>query len=440
MVSQMIRSPLLAYALIALTTTLSANEIIAKEKYVEESPKEVCAPPEKVEETVPVKCVQDPCQAEKVEETVPVKCVQDPCQVQGAPLVGFCPAYNAPAAIDVNHKNWKCCVSNVNSFIDLSFTYWYAGEEGLSIATTGVLSSGTSYFAQNTATLLQTFDYKPGFKVGLGIVGENEWVLHAEYTYFRGTNNTSSGAPLSATVNTAGAAAPLTGTSSWLVDDWFLQGTTAGQALSGSSVSSSWHLAMDLVDVMFSRPFYQGRKIIASPYGGLRAAFIRQNMTVNLTESSGIVSGALPPQPISSNNSSHSWAIGPKAGCEGQCLLPMGFRFNGDFGASLLYTRYTTLNHSETAASKSFNAGPYTASITNYGALRPAVELGLGIGWGKYLCNKEYHMDFSADYDFMYFWAQNMMRYLIDRTLTGTSPSSTDLFLHGLTITGRFDF
>ena len=360
---------------------------------------------------------------------------QNTCQTQGEPLTCYGPAYNAPAAIYVNE------MANITTFVDASFTYWYAGEEGLKLATSGVLSSGTDYFAQKTNTLFQSFDYTSGFKAGVGIVGHHEWMLHAEYTWFRGRNTTSSGAPLSATELTAGIATATasSGTAVWVVDDWFLQGTPS-QALAGPTVSSTWRLSMDLIDAVASRPFYQARKFIAAPFGGLRAAFIRQSMTVNLTESTGLFSGAVPSGPIQSRNHSNSWAIGPRVGCEGKWLMPVGFRLEGDLALSLLYTSYTSVKHSEDVASSTFNPGPYTASYSDYGCLRPELDLGLGFGWGTYLHNQRYHIDFSADYDFMYFWSQNMMRNLLDDTLTGTSPSSSDLYLHGLTLTGRFNF
>ena len=71
----------------------------------------------------------------------------------GEPLKCCGPAYNAPAAIDVSHKKWGCCPLNFSSFVDLSFTYWFAGEEGLAIAETGVLNSSTAYFPEKMNTL-----------------------------------------------------------------------------------------------------------------------------------------------------------------------------------------------------------------------------------------------------------------------------------------------
>lgn len=367
----------------------------------------------------------------------------DARQMQGEPLnaTGFTAGYNTPAVIDVSPKNMPIRPESTHVFIDGAFTYWYAGEDGLEIAENGVLNGSTLYFPKNGKTVAQSSEYKPGFKVALGVVGEHEWSAKAEYTWYRGTTHTTS-SQSPTTVPTAGIATSTasTGTSVLVVDTWFQQGTSVGQALSGSKVSSSWHLAMDIVDVVFGRPFYTGRAFTVSPFGGLRTAWIRQTMKVNLTENPAIFSGSIPAQPIQSRNSSNSWSLGGIMGCQSEYLLPMGFRLEGDASASLLYTQYTSINHSEDAAATTFNAGPYTLSVSNYSAMRPMAELGLGFGWGRYLSNGDFHIDFSADYDFMMFWSQNMFRKLIDHNLTGTGSTPGDLYLHGLTFTARFDF
>jgi len=366
------------------------------------------------------------------------QCRKTPCNAQGEPLNCYEPAYNAHAVTNVNPKEWSPRLPSIAAFADMSFIYWYAGEEGLTLASNGVYNSGTIYFAESTKTIIQSSDYKPGFMLGAGIVGYGDWQIKAEYTWYRGTNGTDSGT-LSGTVPTAGITTPSSGTAVWVVNDWFLQGTPS-QALSGSQVSSSWHVSMDLIDLMASRPFYQSRHLIVSPSGGLRSALIRQSMTVNLTESPTLFSSSVSSQPIQSRNHSNSWSVGPRGGCVSQCLLPKGLRIEGSFGLSLLYTRYTSIRHSEDAAATTFNAGPYITNYPAYNCLRPELDAGLGIGWGMYLGNQDYHLDFSMDYDFMIFWSHNMLRRFLDDTLTGTSPGSSDLYFHGLTITGRFDF
>ncbi|MBP9842268.1 MAG: hypothetical protein KBC64_07610 [Simkaniaceae bacterium] len=366
------------------------------------------------------------------------------CPNQGEPLVCYTAAYNAPAVIAINPKERKLGSPNVNLFVDAAFTYWWAGEDGLKLASTGVLNASRRFLTTNTDTLTQSFGYKPGFKIGTGVVGHQEWTVLAEYTWFRGKNTKNSGAPLSGTSSTASVITTVaaSGNNVWVVDDWFLQNPPTASALMGSEISSTWKLHLDLIDLVAGRPFYQGRHLTVSPFGGLRSALIRQFMDVYVTESTLFTLPAIPvtTQPVASRNQSKSWSIGPVGGCETKCLLPMGFRLEGDCAASLLYTQYTTVKHSEDVAFVGYSAGPYTASLYHYNCVRPMAEMGLGLGWGMYLCDRNYHLDFLASYDFKVFWAQNMMRKLMDDNLARTSASPGDLFLHGFSFTGRFDF
>lgn len=373
----------------------------------------------------------------------PSQCVPDKCAP--APAESFCcqypPAYNAPAAVDVCQKCWEWC--GMSHFVEVSFLYWYGGEEGLSLASNGVLSGSTTYLGTKTTSYFQDFDYKPGFKIGLGVIGSHEWVISGQYTWLRGENTKN--VHVGANATTAGTFTALSGTPVLLVSDWFLQGTTAGQALAGSSLTSKWKYGLDVIDLTVSRPFYQGCSLIVTPFTGLRTTWIRQAMRVALTEAAGLFASALPigsspAQPIVSHNFSNGWGIGPRLGIEGDFILPMGFRLNGDIAASLLYMRYSKLSHSEDPASTSFNAGPYTADISGYNCLRPIGELSLGAGWGQYIWNRQYHIDFSASYDFTLLWDQNMIRFMLDEILTGTGSAPMNLYFHGLTLAGRFDF
>ena len=340
-------------------------------------------------------------------------------------------SYNLPARITLENKMFE---SIPDLFIDASFTYWNVSEEGLDLANssmfvangphTGYLSSATS----NSTSLFQNSGYTPGFKVGIG-GSFGDWTVSALYTWVRQHNFTSKEAP---------TASPDLGTSIWIPDDWFQQTTALGQAIVATHLSSRWKVSMDLADLTLGRPYYQGKELTLSPFFGLRAAWIRQKLNLNIA----IPSTALPTSSTLntySNNSSHSWALGPRVGCEADWLLPMGFRLEGSFAGSILFTQYTHVNHTEKVAS--FGSTPSTlgTSLSDYNCLRPVAELGAGLGWGMYLCKQMYHIDFAASYDFMYFWSQNMMKKIMDQTLSGAS-SNGDLELHGLTITARFDF
>jgi len=336
-------------------------------------------------------------------------------------------------------KSWP-----VNFYSSLSFLYWYVRQEGSGLAENGVWSSitGLAYLTPNTTALVPKFDYAPGFKAALGIVGNHQWDFSLEYTWLRGSTSISEDAP-SSPIETAGAsipANPATAIPVWIIDDWFIQGTTNNQALSGTHISSRWKHAVDFLDLMASRPLYEGPSLSITPFAGLRAARIRESLRIAMTLIDTIFPGVTTPQPIISHNLSQNWGIGPKIGLTANGLFAGGFRLEGKSATSILWTRYTKVTHSEDVANTTFNPGPYLTSIRNHDCVRVIAEAGLGLGWGKYFSSGQYHIDFSADYDFTFLWRQNMMRLMSDLILTGTGAAASDLFMHGLTVTGRFDF
>lgn len=319
-----------------------------------------------------------------------------------------------------------------------SFLYWYAKEEGLDIATNALLNpAGTLFFSTDTSTLFQNFDYNFGFKVELGYLLENDFAIFAEYTWLRTNNRVSEAAPTAivaagVTPATAAGATPV-----WAVNDWFIQRSGAGQSLSGADVQSNWELDVNLIDLLISRSYLQASGIKVSPFAGLLGTIIDQKLNVTLTESTFLF-GPTTPEPIVSRNASNSWGIGPKAGLEVYAATCSGFRVEGNVGASLVYTRYTKVSHKEDRASTAFNESPYHTSMSGYQAVRPIVEMGLGVGYGAFV--SDVYLDLSASYDFSYFWSQNMMRRLVDQSLHGSNPTTPDLYLHGLTVTARLDF
>ena len=107
-------------------------------------------------------------------------------------------------------------------------------------------------------------------------------------------------------------------------------------------------------------------------------------------------------------------------------------------GTSLLYTQYNCVKHSESAITSGSTRVKYSDHDVN--TLRPMFEASLGFRWGHYFGTNAYHLSLATTYDFNYLWSQNMIRQLNDMFITGTSAGSGDLFLHGLTVTARFDF
>jgi hypothetical protein len=322
-----------------------------------------------------------------------------------------------------------CAAIRADFFIDASYTYWYAGEDGLEIGRSGSFFVGDDPIYDSSDTVLtQPFEYQSGFKVGAGW-RKNDWILSGEYTWVRNTTSQTS-APSLNTIFTG----------VWLVAPWFLQEALDGGSLSGMAVESKWHLRMDIADLALSRPYYLGRHLTILPYGGLRAAWIYQKMELAIIEPPGLFApNPRPAQPVLSQTGSHSWAIGPRFGSEAHVLLGSGFRVEGDIAFSLLFTKYTKIYHSETAASITAIPASLYIQSKDRSAVRPVVETGLGLGWGSYFGSNKYYLDFSADYDFSYWWSQNMMRSMLNG-LWREINANGDLYLHGLTVSAKIGF
>jgi hypothetical protein len=143
---------------------------------------------------------------------------------------------------------------------------------------------------------------------------------------------------------------------------------------------------------------------------------------------------------ILSQNSSNSWGVGPRVGLDASYLLGMGIRFEGRAATSLLVTQFTHVRHKETQATVGNLPTTLGSSIHNYNCVRPEGDLSIGLGWGRYSPKGRFHFDLTANYDFLVFFEQNMIRKLLDQTISGVSPAVSNLYFQGLNITARFDF
>ncbi len=235
----------------------------------------------------------------------------------------------------------------------------------------------------------------------------------------------------------------------WQVADWFQQTIVFSQlnspqleSLSGTELSSTWNLKMNIFDLSGGRPFYQGSHLCISPFLGLRSAWISQQLNLGLTQAPASIGGAsyLGPQPIHSHNHSSNFGIGPRALIKAHYLLPQGWRIEGSCSGSLLATWFSQLKHSEDAQSIAVPQGPYRIDDSHKFALLPNVEMGLGIGFGAYMAKNKYHIDCLAKYDFALFFEQNKMRQMLGNFWSGIGAIAGDLSLNGLTLNASLHF
>ena len=381
------------------------------------------------------------CQPKVCPKPCPPKPCKPPCPPvcfeRGYPDAQCClpSAYNEPADYELSPCPW-------NFWFDASFTYWTAYEDGLDLAnsvSTIPGQAGALQIPQNSNYLFQKTEWKPGFKVGMGLdLDFDHWSGYAEYTWFRSKTHTSAGLPSGAP---AGSSNP-----AWLVRGWDL-GQRNGNTLvlnqldaigtQASTINSSWRTNIDLLDAAVTRPYYQGTHLIIAPFGGFRATWIRQKLRMAIAPFSTVTATATANAVF--HNKSNSWAVGPRAGFGGQWHLGWGFRFEGDCAGSIAFTRYTKVASSADPVILAVR-NTRSARWTDLNTIRFNNDMNFGLGWGSYFDCRNYHFDLLATYDFQIFWNQNMLRKLTDATSTGVSGASNNLYLQGLTMKAQFDF
>ena len=372
------------------------------------------------------KCAPTPC-------CKPKPCCPPVCFERGYPTSNCCTpaAYLEPANIDI-----RC---GYDFFATASFTYWEAMQDGMDL---GLPAQATNLNPLTSPTvpatghnvLVQDFDFKPGFQLGLGWSGMRDgWTLYGEYTWFRSKTHTSKTAPAPGVGQINGINVGAFGI--WMPSNWLPSGDYANNNFT-TSISSKWKCNIDIADLQLSRPSYVGTHFILEPFFGLRGLWIRQRMNISAS--------ILPPSTSrrSADYKSYSWALGPKGGFNGKWHMGYGLRFIGDASASLLYTRYTDVSL-DVGSPLPASLLPIKVKLDDYGTLRPNLDLSLGLGWGSYFCCRGFHWDLAATYDLSVFWQQNMMRYLADLTSSpGNHPDGapSNLYLQGLTLKTEFDF
>lgn len=314
-------------------------------------------------------------------------------------------------------------------FFRASYIYWHASEDGLTLGRGGNFLIGDDPFLLSSNELLnQSFKYASGFKAGVGWE-YNPWTLSVDYTWIRNSTSQSVASP---------AIDPLTGNGVWLIAPWFLQEASDGGSLSGTNVASKWRLSMDVVDVTLGHLFKKGSFLKMTPFGGVKVAFIRQKFNIALTETPDIFP-SLPAQPIYSINNSNSWSVGPRFGSDAIVMLGKGFGIDGRFAFNLLFTEYTKIFHQEDEASSDvFPLGGICASMRDRKTLSPVMECGLGLKWEKIFTNG-HDISLLANYDFMIWWNQNLMRQMLGQMWNATQFNG-DLYLHGLTLSASLGF
>jgi len=327
------------------------------------------------------------------------------------------PGYNASSRTNMN-RSWDVCATG-------SFIYWQPIQENMELGMVSDITNILDFFNGKVVEL--DFEYKPGFKVALGMNFDyDNWDSYLEYTWLRGSHH------IHTTLDP-------NNTNITLHPAWQFADFNNPQYSSGSE---KWQLHIDFLNWDLARSYFVGTKLSFRPFLGARAAWIRQNVQVEYRNGLAASLATWPNTNI--NQSSHSWGIGPRVGLTSNWDIGHGLRMYGVGETDILYTQYTNLNtkqESINAAGNIISRSRYLIHQKDANYLRTHLELALGFGWGTYFANHRWHVDLSADYGFQAFFNQNMFRNFVDVQAVAKSISPNgNLYIHGLTTSLRFDF
>ena len=315
-------------------------------------------------------------------------------------------AYNSPSRIDVK-SSWDV-------FISGSYILWQAKERGLDLAHS---------YPQNTTSksfpVKMDFDYKSGFKVGVCTnFDHDDWNLFFQYVRLHLENKKSENAQ----------------ENGYLLPTKVFYSDVENTNNHASNLNGKWYLDYDMIDIELGRPCYVGSNLTFKPHFGVRWGWIKQKDKTSYTFTN--LEEPFNDVEASSKARSDSWLLGPRAGLYTNWLLG-DFRILANAAASAVYQNFKTYFKQDDFE----NINNLDKNVkSKIGYVLANCDIILGLGWGTYFDDKNWHFDVLAGYEFLYFWDQNMMRVLIDRVLKNVKTKADDLVLHGLTVTARFDF
>ncbi len=246
-----------------------------------------------------------------------------------------------------------------------------------------------------------TYDYKPGFKIGVGYNFEcDSWNAYLEYTRYHASNCVSRTRP------------------SWaqFMEPIYNRITNT----SGDEIDFKLKLEYDFIDLDLSRWQYAGQKLTIKTYLGMHGAWLKQNITSDFKINS---LNAI-------NNAFYElkqWFIGPRIGFFYKWKLPYSLSLAGKGSTAMLYQKSTKIflrqNDQDLATP---GAAILITTEKNRSFVNGLFEIMIGLEYDKYFYQNKYHFNCLAGYD-------------IHSIASQILPPGW-LALHGLTLKVRLDF
>jgi hypothetical protein len=315
------------------------------------------------------------------------------------------PAMIAPSAQPIV-TNWA------DFFFTVDYIYWKAVQEGTDFAIKGYTPKRGKSVDSGGHVHYPDFDYKPGFKVGAGMVfSHDNWDLYANYTWYRvydqhGSANATEGTAMLSTYSYA-TAITSNGPSTGLRFNNTNVNTPGVQYV--THVGTNWRLNFNSLDLELGRNFWNSRYLTMRPFIGLKFGWIRQSehmeyKALSFDETWKEVEHVRQTQDF--------FGVGIRTGLDTAWHINQNWSIYGDFAIAALWSNFENnrRDHNAVRGSEDFNPNVATSPLLfgksgsqkikgTIDTLTPVLELGLGFMYQYPFHNDRYELRLKAGWE-----------------------------------------
>ncbi|MFY7842793.1 MAG: Lpg1974 family pore-forming outer membrane protein [Rhabdochlamydiaceae bacterium] len=342
--------------------------------------------------------------------------------------------YNVcPPTNEITPKAGPGVVGGSDLYISADFIFWGVQQDGLEYA---VVPSNATRADKKGEIYQHGTNWNPGFKLGLGgSLGHDGWDIKADYTWYetRHEGNHRNSRVEGETDETPSY------TTAQINDSYIFAASPNGAVNSYKKAKSGWSLDLNVVNLEIGRNMYLSPRLEFRPHFGLKAAWQNQHHDLLFTTDK---TGAQPNTTLNvlakSAASVKSAGVGPRAGFDTAWHFNRHFSIVGDFSLTGLAQdfRKHRKDISVNFGNATDNADLLVAHVHDKTySLKPILEWSLGLRYEFWTCGDDYRFAFEANWEAQSWLGQNQfIRF------PGSALAGSDLNLHGLTFSTRFDF
>ncbi|MES2345564.1 MAG: Lpg1974 family pore-forming outer membrane protein [Chlamydiota bacterium] len=291
-------------------------------------------------------------------------------------------------------------------FVTGEWLFWQFYEGGTDYAVSFDGVSGSLTGARNKDV---EFDWRSGFRVGLGYIFEREdWDLYAMYTQINGKGKK----------DTRGDIFPLL---------LYQPGPSFMNQV--DCAIARWKIEFKNADVDLGREFFISKRLSFHPAFGVKGAWIDQHVNVEYQRTVSSVE-----QEFSVHVKNDFSGVGPKLGIGTNWFLVSNVSIYGNIAGALLWGEFKLKQVQEQ------NEVDDIHLKSSLQKLVPTAQIRAGFLFDIFFNRKRNHFGINLGWEMQYWWCQNQMERFTDSNLPIYLRTSDDLSMQGLTLGARFDY